>query len=106
MIGVCRNRLSNSNPSAPGNFTSSVIRENAVRAQSDNADLKRKVAELMAGRTEFVQVDAGDGVTIDGWLIKPLDPIRLRRAIRALLSGGTYMDESYRPPDVTVAAPS
>ena len=42
----------------------------------------------------------------DGWVVKPLDPIRLRRAIRALLSGGTYMDESYRPPDVTVAAPS
>ena len=42
----------------------------------------------------------------DGWVVKPLDPIRLRRAIRALMGGGTYMDESYRPPDVTVAAPS
>ena len=40
----------------------------------------------------------------DGWVVKPLDPIRLRRAIRALMGGGTYMDESYRPPDVTVAA--
>ena len=42
----------------------------------------------------------------DGWVVKPLDPIRLRRAIRALQGGGSYMDESYRPPDITVAAPS
>jgi DNA-binding response OmpR family regulator len=36
----------------------------------------------------------------EGWLIKPLDPIRLRKAIRALLDGGVYEDESYRPPTV------
>jgi len=33
----------------------------------------------------------------EGYLVKPLDPIRLRRAIRALLSGGTYHDESHKP---------
>ena len=33
----------------------------------------------------------------EGWLVKPLDPIRLRKAIRALLAGETYHDESYRP---------
>jgi DNA-binding NarL/FixJ family response regulator len=37
----------------------------------------------------------------EGFLVKPLDPIRLRRAAAALLEGGTYRDESYRP--VTVA---
>jgi DNA-binding response OmpR family regulator len=42
----------------------------------------------------------------DGWVVKPLDAIRLRRAIRTLLEGGAYQDESYRPPDVTAAAPS
>ena len=42
----------------------------------------------------------------DGWVVKPLDAIRLRKAIRSLLQGGSYMDDSYRPPDVTVAAPS
>jgi len=26
----------------------------------------------------------------DGWIIKPLDAIRLRKAINALLTGGTY----------------
>jgi DNA-binding response OmpR family regulator len=28
----------------------------------------------------------------EGWLVKPLNPIRLRRAIAALLGGGTYFD--------------
>lgn len=28
----------------------------------------------------------------DGWLIKPLDPLRLRRAARAVASGGTYTE--------------
>jgi len=36
----------------------------------------------------------------EGWVVKPLDPVRLRRAIRALLDGGTYEDPSYRPPTV------
>lgn len=33
----------------------------------------------------------------DGWLIKPLDPIRLRRAIQALLSGQPFHDDSFKP---------
>ena len=33
----------------------------------------------------------------EGWLVKPLDPLRLRRATRALLAGGTYADDSYQP---------
>jgi len=33
----------------------------------------------------------------EGWLVKPLDPIRLRRATAALLEGGTYFDESFQP---------
>lgn len=36
----------------------------------------------------------------DGWVVKPLDPVRLRKAIEALLDGGTYQDESYRPASV------
>jgi DNA-binding NarL/FixJ family response regulator len=38
----------------------------------------------------------------EGWLVKPLDPIRLRRAARALLEGDTYHDESFRPVPVLV----
>lgn len=33
----------------------------------------------------------------EGWLVKPLDPLRLRKAAAALLEGGTYHDESYKP---------
>jgi DNA-binding response OmpR family regulator len=28
----------------------------------------------------------------DGWLIKPLDPIRIRKAMRAVLNGERYED--------------
>ena len=40
----------------------------------------------------------------EGWLVKPLDPIRLRRSVAALLTGGTYYDESYAPLSVVAAA--
>ena len=42
----------------------------------------------------------------EGWLLKPLDPIRLRRAAQALLKGGTYYDGSYLPEPVAVEAAS
>ena len=35
----------------------------------------------------------------EGWIVKPLNPIRLRRAIGELLEGRTFHDESYRPHD-------
>jgi DNA-binding response OmpR family regulator len=36
----------------------------------------------------------------EGWLVKPLDPMRTSRAIAALLAGGTYEDDAYRPATV------
>jgi len=38
----------------------------------------------------------------EGWLVKPLDPLRLRKATAALLGGGTYFDDSYQPVPVLV----
>ena len=38
----------------------------------------------------------------EGYLVKPLDPMRLRAAIEALLAGGTHYDESFTP--FTIAA--
>jgi DNA-binding response OmpR family regulator len=38
----------------------------------------------------------------EGWLVKPLDPLRLRRATAALLDGRTYHDESFVPLPATV----
>ena len=42
-----------------------------ARVFQDNADLKAKVAPVLAGRTELLQMDVGEGVKIDGWLIRP-----------------------------------
>ena len=36
----------------------------------------------------------------EGWLVKPLDPLRLRRAVTELLEGRTYHDDSYQPAPV------
>ncbi len=33
----------------------------------------------------------------DGWLIKPLDPLRLRTAIDSILAGERYEDASWQP---------
>jgi DNA-binding response OmpR family regulator len=38
----------------------------------------------------------------EGWLVKPLDPIRLRTAVAALLAGGTWHDASFTPQPVMV----
>jgi DNA-binding response OmpR family regulator len=39
----------------------------------------------------------------EGFVVKPLDPIRLRKAIRAVLAGEPYHDRSYEPTPVVVA---
>ena len=40
----------------------------------------------------------------EGFVVKPLDPIRLRKAVTALLAGGTYEDDSYKPATVPPTA--
>lgn len=42
-----------------------------LRTLVDNAALKAKVAVLRLGPTEFRQVDVGNGVKLNAWLIKP-----------------------------------
>jgi len=39
---------------------------------------------------------------VDGWLLKPLDPIRVRRAAAAILGGGTWYDSSFLPNPVAM----
>lgn len=43
------------------------------RVLEDNAKLRSNIKDLISGPTEFVQLDIGDGVTVDGWLLKPRD---------------------------------
>jgi dipeptidyl-peptidase-4 len=45
----------------------------SVRTLIDNADLRSRVAALKRGPAEFFRVDIGDGVMIDGWMMKPYD---------------------------------
>jgi DNA-binding NarL/FixJ family response regulator len=40
----------------------------------------------------------------DGFIVKPLDPQRMRSAVRALLRGESYEDESLRPATVRVGS--
>jgi dipeptidyl-peptidase-4 len=42
-----------------------------VRVLQDNAQLKTKLASLEQGPREFFRVDIGNGVKLDGWMIKP-----------------------------------
>src|SRR6266513_4036415 len=42
-----------------------------VRTLVDNADLKKKVASLKLGATEFREVDIGNGIKLNAWFIKP-----------------------------------
>jgi DNA-binding response OmpR family regulator len=40
----------------------------------------------------------------DGWLVKPLDSLRLRRATKAILAGGTYTEGTETPAGATSVA--
>ncbi len=40
----------------------------------------------------------------EGWVVKPTDPIRVRRAVAALLAGSRFEDPSYTPVPVAIPA--
>ena len=40
----------------------------------------------------------------EGFVVKPLDPQRVRRAVRALLRGETFEDDAWKPATVRVGA--
>ena len=42
-----------------------------VRGLAGNDELRAKIASLKRGPMEFFRVDAGDGVKLDGWMMKP-----------------------------------
>ena len=42
----------------------------------------------------------------EGWLVKPLDPMRIRKAVTALLAGGTYHDDAHTPSPIRVPSAS
>src|SRR6185436_10536420 len=44
-----------------------------VRTLIDNRGLRERLAKLKVGPQEFFRVDIGEGVQLDGWMIKPPD---------------------------------
>jgi len=71
-----------------------------IRLEIDAGRLEPFPTLLLLDRRPDVFLARRSGVT--GWLLKPLDPIRLRRATTALLGGGTYFDTAYLPTPVAV----
>ncbi len=49
----------------------SLPEHKVVRVFEDNTAMKTNAAAILAGRTELFQLDVGDGVKVDGWLIRP-----------------------------------
>jgi dipeptidyl-peptidase 4 len=43
------------------------------RVLEDNAKLRSNLKDLISAPTQFLRLDIGDGVTLDGWLMKPRD---------------------------------
>ncbi len=44
-----------------------------VRTLGDNRELKGKMKALISRPTEFIELDIGDGVVMDAWMLKPSD---------------------------------
>jgi dipeptidyl-peptidase-4 len=44
-----------------------------ARTMVENTQLRERVAAVRTGTAEFFRVDIGDGVTLDGWMMKPDD---------------------------------
>ncbi|HZT66664.1 MAG TPA: response regulator [Acidimicrobiales bacterium] len=99
-------------PWAKENVADLVILDLQIGNMGGMAVCQELRLEETAGRLERVpvlmlldrraDVHLARRVDAEGWLIKPLDPIRLRRAIRILLDGGTYYDASYAPTPIMV----
>ena len=49
----------------------SLPEHKAVRTISDSAEYKKKIAPFLNPPVEYFKVDAGGGVMVDGWMIKP-----------------------------------
>jgi dipeptidyl-peptidase-4 len=49
-----------------------------VRTSSDSSEYKKQISQFLTPPAEFFKVDAGEGVTVDGWMIKPpnFDPAK------------------------------
>jgi CheY-like chemotaxis protein len=73
-----------------------------LRLQESYGELPHVPVLMLLDRRPDVHLARRSGA--EGWLVKPLDPLRLRRAIKEILSGGEYFDPAYQPVPVLVDA--
>jgi DNA-binding response OmpR family regulator len=71
-----------------------------LQLESDAGRLDARPVLLVLDRRADVFLARRSGA--QGWIIKPLDPIRLRKAVAALLAGETWHDASFMPQPVAV----
>jgi DNA-binding response OmpR family regulator len=71
-----------------------------LRLEADAGRLEARPVLLVLDRRPDVFMARRSGA--EGWILKPLDPIRLRKAVTALLAGGTWHDTSFMPNPVAV----
>ncbi|HET9689599.1 MAG TPA: response regulator [Acidimicrobiales bacterium] len=71
-----------------------------LRLEADAGRLEPCKVLLVLDRRPDVFLARRSGV--DGWLLKPLDPMRVRRAVRTILAGGAWHDDTYQPVPVAV----
>jgi CheY-like chemotaxis protein len=74
-----------------------------LRLQESYGDLPHIPVLMLLDRRPDVFLARRSGA--EGWLVKPLDPLRVRRAIRTIIAGGQFFDDSYQPVPVLVDAP-
>ena len=66
-----------------------------VRLEEGAGRIQRVPVLLLLDRRADVFLARRSGA--DGFLVKPLDPMRLRRAVAAVIDGSRFADDSYRP---------
>lgn len=73
-----------------------------IRLQQQEGNLAPCAILMLLDRRADVFLARRSGA--DGWLVKPLDPIRSREALQAMLSGERYEDDAYKPIPVLVSS--
>jgi len=71
-----------------------------LRLEADAGRLEPRPVLLVLDRRPDVFMARRSGA--EGWILKPLDPIRMGKAVAALLAGGTWHDTSFLPNPVVV----
>ena len=75
-----------------------------MRIEADAGRLDRCPSLLVLDRRPDVFM--ARRTAVEGWILKPLDAIRIQRATSALLNGQTWHDTSYAPDPISVPVPS